>query len=83
MDLFKEMNTVYGSFFGVGPPARTCVSIKLPMGSRIMLDCIAFEQTPKSPRIPLHVQSLSYWSPANIGPYSQAIIVSTIWMEAL
>jgi diphthine-ammonia ligase len=24
----------------------------------------------------LHVQGLSYWAPANIGPYSQAIIVS-------
>ena len=24
----------------------------------------------------LHVQSLSYWAPANIGPYSQAVIVS-------
>lgn len=24
----------------------------------------------------LHVQGLSYWAPANIGPYSQAVIVS-------
>lgn len=27
-------------------------------------------------RSALHVQSLSYWAPANIGPYSQAITVS-------
>ena len=26
-----------------------------------------------SPRIALHVQSVSYWAPANIGPYSQAL----------
>ena len=26
-------------------------------------------------RSALHVQSLSYWAPANIGPYSQAITV--------
>jgi diphthine-ammonia ligase len=27
-------------------------------------------------RTGLHVQSLSYWAPANIGPYSQAVMVS-------
>jgi diphthine-ammonia ligase len=29
-------------------------------------------------RLALHVQGLSYWAPANIGPYSQAVIVSPI-----
>lgn len=29
-------------------------------------------------RTALHVQSLSYWAPANIGPYSQAITVSPL-----
>jgi hypothetical protein len=24
----------------------------------------------------LHVQGLSYWAPANIGPYSQGVVVS-------
>lgn len=27
-------------------------------------------------RSALHVQGLSYWAPANIGPYSQAVVVS-------
>jgi diphthine-ammonia ligase len=30
------------------------------------------------PRQALHVQSRSYWAPANIGPYSQAISIPTI-----
>ena len=28
--------------------------------------------------VTMHVQSLSHWAPANIGPYSQAVRVSSI-----
>lgn len=77
MSKFSDMNSVYGSFFGSSPPSRTCVSVVLPTGINIMVDCIAYDESTSSPRISLHVQSLSYWAPANIGPYSQAIIVST------
>lgn len=75
MSTFSEMNDVYGSYFGTGPPARTCVTVDLPAGVNILIDCIAYEDSVNAPRTALHVQSLSYWSPANIGPYSQAIIV--------
>ncbi|KAI5288831.1 hypothetical protein KEM55_008969 [Ascosphaera atra] len=34
-----------------------------------------FDKGPRSRRDGLHVQSRSYWAPANIGPYSQAIAV--------
>lgn len=40
-----------------------------------MLECIAFAERTSLDRQALHVQGLSYWAPANIGPYSQAIIV--------
>ncbi|KAJ7682662.1 hypothetical protein DFH06DRAFT_1389612 [Mycena polygramma] len=73
MELFSRVNAVYGTFFGTSPPARACVAVDLPAPYRVMLDCIAHERTTK--RNALHVQSLSYWAPANIGPYSQAIMI--------
>jgi len=40
---FKEMNGVYGEFFGKNPPARATVEVAaLPLGSRIEIDAIAF-----------------------------------------
>ncbi|ESK96116.1 meiotically up-regulated 71 protein [Moniliophthora roreri MCA 2997] len=76
MDFFPQVNAVYSSFFGTSPPARACVAVDLPEDIRIRLDCIAFSQDTESSankdvRQALHVQSQSYWAPANIGPYSQ------------
>ncbi|KAJ7180235.1 hypothetical protein C8R43DRAFT_1093586 [Mycena crocata] len=73
MDLFSAVNAVYGTFFGTSPPARACVAVDLPHPYRVRLDCIAHSRSTE--RHALHVQSLSYWAPANIGPYSQAIMV--------
>ena len=56
----------------VNPPARACV--QLPLAS----DAIAVVEvlTASTPLMPLprilHVQSISSWAPACIGPYSQA-----------
>lgn len=75
MDLFARMNAVYATFFGTSPPARACVAVDLPSPIRFRLDCIAYAECAPSERQALHVQSLSYWAPANIGPYSQATIV--------
>jgi diphthine-ammonia ligase len=73
MDLFSAVNAIYSTFFGTSPPSRACVAVDLPTPRRVMLDCIAHSRTME--RHALHVQSLSYWAPANIGPYSQAIMV--------
>lgn len=78
MDLFARVNTVYSSFFWSSPPARACVAVDLPHPIRIRLDCIAFVEQNPTDRQALHVQGLSYWAPANIGPYSQAITVCRI-----
>lgn len=75
MDLFARINAVYATFFGSSPPARACVGVDLPEGIRVRLECIAFAEKTPLDRQSLHVQSLSYWAPANIGPYSQAITV--------
>lgn len=76
IDIFVRVNTIYATFFGASPPARACISVDLPEGIRVCLDCIAFTEYDPGARQALHVQGLSYWAPANIGPYSQAITVS-------
>lgn len=67
---------VYGSLFTEpNPPARVTVSCgeAMPCKTNIVIHL----RIPKMARLPqekkaLHVQSRSYWAPANIGPYSQA-----------
>ncbi|KAF8812566.1 hypothetical protein BYT27DRAFT_7160154 [Phlegmacium glaucopus] len=76
MDLFGRVNAVYSTFFGSSPPARACVGVDLPENVGVRLDCIAIKGQNSSDRQSLHVQGLSYWAPANIGPYSQAITAS-------
>ena len=76
MSTFPEVNQAYKTFFGTSPPARACVAIDLPVGINVRLDCIAYDDRSNERRA-LHVQGLSYWAPANIGPYSQAIVVRT------
>ncbi len=75
MEDFASINAVYTTYFGVSPPARACVAVDLPHPLRVMLDCVAYAEQKKDDRKALHVQGLSYWAPANIGPYSQAILV--------
>ena len=81
---FSEFNTVYGSLFPDPiPPSRVCVacgdmlphgcnmavylSVLTGIGGKRVLEC--------GKRLGLHVQSRSYWAPANIGPYSQGTSV--------
>ncbi|KAK2466309.1 hypothetical protein APHAL10511_001951 [Amanita phalloides] len=75
MDLFARVNAIYSTFFGTSPPARACVAVDLPSPVNARLDCIAFSERLPTDRYALHVQGLSYWAPANIGPYSQAVMV--------
>lgn len=75
MELFPAINKAYASLFGISPPARACIAVDLPAPSRVRLECIAYAESQLHERQCLHVQSLSYWAPANIGPYSQAITV--------
>lgn len=74
---FAAVNTVYGERVkDVNPPARVtiCCGDDLP---KDVLVSVSFTLTRKTSArtTGLHVQSISYWAPANIGPYSQAINV--------
>lgn len=72
---FPVINAIYVKYFGSAPPTRACVAILMPEdGHRMKLEGIA-RSDDLAPRKALHVQSISYWAAANIGPYSQGITV--------
>ncbi|KAJ5669182.1 hypothetical protein N7462_010252 [Penicillium macrosclerotiorum] len=77
MSDFAPMNTVYVSLFKKpNPPARVTVACgnALPANVTVMVS-LTIDRGARDHRSGLHVQSRSYWAPANIGPYSQAITV--------
>ena len=75
MESYAAMNRAYVRYWGLNPPVRVCVAVeRLPPGARLVLQCRG-QRRPGPPgageRRVLHVQGLSHWAPANIGPYSQ------------
>ncbi|KAI9332713.1 hypothetical protein DFJ73DRAFT_664006 [Zopfochytrium polystomum] len=71
---FASMNSIYATFFGINPPPRVTVELPLDPGILIQVDCLAFQHD-RAQRETMHVQGISYWAPANIGPYSQTVKV--------
>ncbi|KAJ7402722.1 diphthamine biosynthesis 6 [Pitangus sulphuratus] len=76
---FSVINSVYETEFDLCPPARVCVEIPLPDGVLFCIDClahkydIATDDVLHDEKLVMHVQSISHWAPASIGPYSQSI----------
>ena len=52
------------------------MEVSLPANVSLQLDCVACKAA-NLHRHTMHVQGLSHWAPANIGPYSQAVKVTT------
>ncbi|KAG8665813.1 hypothetical protein FPOAC2_10896 [Fusarium poae] len=78
MSDFPKVNGEYGKLFPKpNPPSRVTISCGdlLPKGVNIAVYLNAPTSKTSQDRNGLHVQSRSYWAPANIGPYSQAIDV--------
>ncbi|KAL5614589.1 uncharacterized protein BROUX77_000426 [Berkeleyomyces rouxiae] len=76
MDDFNTVNPIYAQLFlFTNPPTRVAVAVGdlLPDGCNIAICITAYSGVSSLARHGLHVQSRSYWAPANIGPYSQAI----------
>lgn len=76
---FPKINTEYGKLFTrPNPPSRVTISCGhlLPSGYNVMVFLTVPRSGVDSQRSGLHVQSRSYWAPANIGPYSQAIDIT-------
>ncbi|KAF3055669.1 Diphthine-ammonia ligase [Daldinia childiae] len=74
---FPTVNKLYGALFREpNPPARvtiSCGDLMLPRGADIVILLTVQPHLKRNERRGLHVQSRSYWAPANIGPYSQAV----------
>ncbi|XP_052270870.1 uncharacterized protein LOC127871748 isoform X2 [Dreissena polymorpha] len=68
---FAAINSVYKTYFGINPAARVCVQVPLPSNVGLMMDC--YGSSNHADRDTMHVQGLSHWAPANIGPYSQCV----------
>ncbi|KAL1409041.1 hypothetical protein Q8F55_005865 [Vanrija albida] len=81
MTFFPVANAAYVQNFGTSPPSRATVAVPLPQGERVRVEVVGFDDVVAhsghkvGDRSALHVQSASYWAPANIGPYSQAVTV--------
>ncbi|KAI5197159.1 hypothetical protein AUEXF2481DRAFT_543159 [Aureobasidium subglaciale EXF-2481] len=76
MSEFGAVNLAYGSHFTTpNPPARVTIACgsSLPADVHVSLSVIVLHDEVAALKQGLHVQSRSYWAPANIGPYSQAI----------
>lgn len=73
MSMFAAVNAVYRTYFGINPPARICVEAALLPNVALQIDCYCNKSL--ADRQTMHVQGLSHWAPANIGPYSQCVQV--------
>ncbi|XP_078089397.1 diphthine--ammonia ligase [Mustelus asterias] len=81
MSDFGIINPIYESYFSLSPPARVCVEAPLPAGVPLQIDCLVHkneftsQDAIQQQKEVMHVQSISHWAPANIGPYSQSVKV--------
>jgi diphthine-ammonia ligase len=82
MSDFPLVNAEYIKYFGSEPPTRACVGVHLDTraGQICRLEAVGWDdkREERTRRSGLHVQGLSYWAPANIGPYSQGVVVSPL-----
>lgn len=77
---FPTINPIYATLFPFpNPPSRVTISCGnlIPSQAGNIAISLTLSLTPTT-REGLHVQSRSYWAPANIGPYSQAISVNQV-----
>lgn len=80
MSQYAKLNAIYvNAIDGLNTPVRICMETNLPVNAPVLIEALAHRTTNISPstyeRRLMHVQSISHWAPAMIGPYSQAIKV--------
>jgi diphthine-ammonia ligase len=83
MNEYSILNQVYSQKLNFQhPPTRVCVETCLPENCHVILEAVAFKTgmaiEADYKRLNLHVQGISHWSPANIGPYSQSTRIGEI-----
>ena len=78
MNDFSLINQAYVKNFGINPPIRVCVEAPLGNDDDAKIAISAIGYVDEKNISTMHVQSISHWAPANIGPYSQAKLVDGI-----
>ena len=76
---FSSINAAYARHLPAeSPPSRAC--LQLPSSS-LLVDAVLVSSASPLTRSSLHVQSVSQWAPACIGPYSQCVTAGPLlWM---
>lgn len=80
---YSILNQVYSEKLNFqNPPTRVCVETCLPVDIHVILEAVAFKAgyviESDYRRHTMHVQGISHWAPANIGPYSQSTKIGEI-----
>lgn len=79
---YVSLNEAYVKAFNfTNPPTRVCVECPLSPKCQVIMEAVAFRprnNDQENRRHTMHVQSISHWAPANIGPYSQSTRVGEI-----
>lgn len=82
MEEYATLNRIYARFFNfTNPPTRVCVECPLSNNLHVIIEAVAFrpkDGAERQSRHTMHVQGISHWAPANIGPYSQSTRVGEI-----
>lgn len=84
MSDYINLNEAYSESFNFSnPPTRVCVECPLPANCQVIVEVVAFKAKNEicevtNKRTTMHVQGISHWAPANIGPYSQSTKVGEI-----
>lgn len=83
MSQYAKLNSTYMNVIdNANAPVRICLETTLPESSPVLIEALAHKivngSSANNDRRTMHVQSISHWAPANIGPYSQAIKVGEI-----
>eukprot|EP01112_Ceratiomyxa_fruticulosa_P020500 TRINITY_DN6993_c0_g2_i1.p1 TRINITY_DN6993_c0_g2~~TRINITY_DN6993_c0_g2_i1.p1 ORF type:complete len:703 (+),score=124.23 TRINITY_DN6993_c0_g2_i1:47-2110(+) len=66
---FENVNKEYFKHFSINPASRACIQVPMGFGYAF-IECVGTMNLDSKKS--LHVQSISSWAPACIGPYSQA-----------
>lgn len=80
---YSTLNEAYSEKINFqNPPTRVCVETCLPKGCPVIVEAVAFKAgyviEADYRRHTMHVQGISHWAPANIGPYSQSTKIGEI-----
>lgn len=77
---YEVINSVMVTLFSQNPTSRVCVQANLDEDTVFLLDCLVYHPPVSDKEISqglqrntMHVQGISHWAPANIGPYSQCV----------